>query len=211
MSRRGPTDRFLELLAREGGQEARVRCEVFRRIVEAWAGAGGLPPVAGLRQLERGNYDARLPPEWKPVFVDVYRRWVGFRMDEEFAAGPPTLGLRWWLSPVAGWRGRVPEILRRLLSPIVLGLAGVALLAAILVPRIAAARLAEERLLRSAARAMEARDAAERLEARGHDQLADGSDEAVERFLETAGLLAVAADRLEAERDSLERALAADG
>jgi len=109
---------FAHALARPDDPGATSRARAFARIVEAFGDERGLPTLAGLRRVEAGHLDDRLSPEWKPVVLDVYRRWIGFRFDRELSREPRTLALEWWLQPPRRLLGRVPDTVRVLLSPL---------------------------------------------------------------------------------------------
>jgi len=107
-------DEFLTRLGRDA-----ARRSVFLRLCEACADRNGRPTVAGLRRLEEGRYDESIGEDWKPLFVDVYRRWLGFRMEREFLEPARPLSIAWWFTAPAFVRVRVHGGLSRLFSPAV--------------------------------------------------------------------------------------------
>lgn len=95
----------------------RTRRRIFLRICEACADRRGLPTVAGLRRIEEGRFDERIGADWKPLFIDVYRRWLGFRMEREFLEPVRPLSLAWWFTAPPIVRMRVHGAASRLFSP----------------------------------------------------------------------------------------------
>jgi hypothetical protein len=174
---------FEQFLAEEPGPWAAAKRDAFWRLCEAFPGPDG-PPPEGLRQLERGGYDVRVPREWRAVFAEVYIQWLGFRAERQALAPAPPLSPRWWCEPVGALRA-TPRPLWALLSPgaaLVLALG----LATFLVLRGVSARHEAEDALRGLAAAAENAQAdlatAERL---ALASLTGGSDASVESYLAT--------------------------
>jgi hypothetical protein len=105
---------FDRLLAREGGPWAEAKRDAFARLRDAFPGSRG-PTHAGLRQIERGQFDARMPDEWKPVFTEVYHQWLGFVAEERALGAPPAFSLAWWFRP--GYTHGLPQGTRWMGSP----------------------------------------------------------------------------------------------
>ena len=107
-------DAFDRLLARETGPWSAAKRDAFARLAEAYPGPRG-PTPAGLRQMERGQFDARIPAEWKPVFTEVYHQWLGFAEEHEALGQAAPLSLGWWFRP--GWLRGLPPGMSWIVSP----------------------------------------------------------------------------------------------
>jgi hypothetical protein len=105
-------DEFLSALGNDD-----LRRKVFLRLCEACADRQGRPTIAGLRRLDEGHFDERIGDEWKPLFIDVYRRWLGFRMEREFLEPARPLSVAWWFTAPPVVRMRVHGWASRLFSP----------------------------------------------------------------------------------------------
>lgn len=180
---------FLELLAREGGAWAPAKREAFLRICEACADADGLPSDVGLRQLERGQFDSRLDEDWRPVFRDTYRQWLGFRMEREFLRPAPPFSLRWWFTGPAAIRSMVRSPLSRLVSPAAALVAALAVLAVTLSGSVLAHRARASRIGRALALQEEAIRAVVDLEREVTTWLDRGDDGSLARILAHRTLL----------------------
>ena len=118
MTGHGPeVERFRQLLEEEGSAWAVAKLDAFERLCEAFPGRDG-PPPAGLRQIQRGQFDGRLHGDWKAVFVEVYQQWLGLRTEREADAEslPGRLGI--WARPFPGTDG-LPRPLRWLARPVI--------------------------------------------------------------------------------------------
>ena len=115
---------FARLLAADGSAWGAAKRDAFLRLREAFPDG---PRAEGLRQLRRGQFDARLPREWKPVFLEAYVQWLGFREERELARPGRFPSARWWRRPayVLG----LPRPLRPLAAPLALAFVAVAALA----------------------------------------------------------------------------------
>lgn len=119
-------DAFDRLLAREGGPWAEAKREAFARLRDAFPGPRG-PTHAGLRQIQRGQFDARLPDEWKPVFTEAYHQWLGFAAEERALGDAPAFSLGWWFR--SGYTRGLPQSIRWVASPATLAAVLLAFLA----------------------------------------------------------------------------------
>jgi hypothetical protein len=198
-------DDFLGALQAQGGPWAPARRAAFVRICEAFADDRGLPTVTGLRQLEQGRLDERLGADWKPVFVDVYRRWVGFRMEREFLEPARPLSPAWWFTAPPLVRTRIHGPLSRLLSPAVGVLLLLVTLAALGLGPLLAHHERREALAAAVDRFELARDRLAAEERSARSLLHDADDESLEKLLARRPTL----DSL-TEHARRERALLAD-
>lgn len=167
---------FKQRLAAESADERLA--VVFDRICDACADEHGLPTLAGLRHLENGGFDDVLAAEWRPIYVSVYRRWIGQRLEHELARGPRPLSLRWWLSPLTILRDRVPAAMRPFTSPVIPLLVVLVAASVLVVPPLvrdhALTRLVTERV--EAVEAATARLDERTAVVRGHAALVDVAD-----------------------------------
>ena len=103
-------DAFLAMLRAQPGEWNRAKAEAFERLLEAFPDPNG-PPEWALRQIVRGQFDRRLPATWRPVFIEVFHQWLGFRADSDAARDEHPASLSWWLTPLVpplrrhGWAG----------------------------------------------------------------------------------------------------------
>ncbi|MEM7244216.1 MAG: hypothetical protein AAF533_02665 [Acidobacteriota bacterium] len=96
---------FFETWRHERGRRANAKRRVFASLCREHGGAAEIPTSTLLRQLERGQLDETLG-EWKPLFAEVLRQWMGFRLEHEALASAPVLCLAWWVQPVTWLRRR---------------------------------------------------------------------------------------------------------
>jgi hypothetical protein len=194
---------FLTLLEREGDAWANAKRAAFESACASLADEDGLPPASSLRQVERGLFDARLPAEWRPVFVEVLRQWEGFLLDQRHRPRHPTLTWRWWLAPPRWMPERAPDALAWAFAPAVVAALAAAAVALSLVPSYLASERILTRLDGARSQFQGARAAAVEAEASARAALTGESDESVAAFLARRAELLAAADALEAERARL--------
>lgn len=101
---------FLALLRALPGDWNQAKADAFEQLVFTFPDPVG-PPEWGLRQIQRGQFDRRLPPAWKHAFVEVYHQWLGFRAEAEAEAERSPAFATWWTRPLVasldrhGWGG----------------------------------------------------------------------------------------------------------
>ena len=91
---------FLETLRGEGDDWARAKRRAFRSLCRDFDDADSIPTSTLLRQIAEGRLDDRLG-EWKAVFQEVLRQWLGFEMEAEAARTEPFGSFGWWFQPFA--------------------------------------------------------------------------------------------------------------
>lgn len=171
-------DEFLSAL----GNDA-LRRKVFLRLCEACADRRGRPTVAGLRRIEEGRFDERIGAEWKPLFIDVYRRWLGFRMEREFLEPARPLSIAWWFTAPPFVRMRVHGGASRLFSPALGTLVVLVLLAGLGLKPLLGQHERRQALQAAMERHELARDRWEAEEDRVGALILEGSDESLEAAL----------------------------
>lgn len=184
----GDADGFRALLRGDPSDWGRSKRDAFDRMCEAFPGRAGPPEWAG-RDIER-----RVPEEWRAVYAEVFQQWLGFLADADEARETSALRWRWWVERV--W-------------PMLLALCALALLGARLVA-VAHGHSRARIALEVSGRDLDGARKLARLEQDVAQDLADGSDAALDRaaatVLEADRRADDLADDARAVRERIERA-----
>lgn len=120
----GPEE-FLAILRSLPGDWNGAKADAFGQLVAAFPDPDG-PPEWGLRQILRGQLDRRIPPEWRPAFIEVYHQWLGFRAEARAAREDWPGTVSWWFRSLVpglrrhGWAGAIVSPCGLLVAAVVL-------------------------------------------------------------------------------------------
>jgi hypothetical protein len=191
---------FLAMLQEQPGAWNQAKAAAFAELMASFPDPAG-PPEWALRQIVRGQFDRRIPQEWRPVFVEVFHQWLGFQAESQHETDSRPSSLTWWRTSLVpalrrhGWAGSAVSPLALLLLAVVLAWSGLG----------AAHARRQDAVRRSDVALMRLGEVADHRigppENEVLESLADGSDEELLDALAKGAELRLARFMLLAERD----------